>query len=234
MRISSAKETLEIAYTINKMTPDSGLWDKPTHTIEMIKPAGVVYDQHIKSKRSEIVSTPVPQTRGKATFSGRTSTTHRVMDFMQAGQIIAAAEKISIGHTDWARFCYDPTACQLTILRDERTKLMEFRWQDKTYLPLARRLFCAWAWTNKRKVGPRRGPLFIRLAIACLAEERYKTITGRDLFSTSELCRWLGYKDADDANWHRGINPHYRQMSSYIAWLNSGVLTEVSYVAGGM
>lgn len=235
MRLTDAAETLETAYTVNKMTHDQGLWEKPTHTVTMNKPAGVVYDAHKKSERSEIVSTPQQTIHAKETFTGRTSTSHRVMDFLEAGKIISAAERISIGHTDWARFCYDPTACHLSIIRDEKSAVqIELRWADKSYLTLAKRMFCAWAVGNSRKVDLTRGPLYLRVAMVALANARHKAICGRELLSVADMCRWLGYKDADGANWYRGIKGHYRVMQRLIETLDADVLTSVSTTVGGM
>lgn len=216
MQLGGARESLESAYVINKRTPGNEMWEAPTHEIVRSKPQQVVYEKGKKQDRRNIISTPNPITRASETWQGRTSTTHRVMNYMEAGKIIAAAEKISHGHTQWARFCYDP-------LHDKACGLF-----------LSDALFCAWAIGNKRKVRPNREQTYRDLALISIIDTRHRFITGKEKFSPGMICQMLGYKDAQAANWYRGMKQHFTLMYQILDQVDLDVVTQVSRTVNKM
>ena len=210
MKLGNARYSLESAYVINKRTPGGDTWEKPTNTVVKAKVQQVLYDARRKEDRNKIVSTPEPPVKATATAGGLTSTNTRVQDYLEAGKVIAAAEKISFGHTQWARFCYDP-------LHDKKCGLF-----------LTKALFCAWAISNRRPVKPKRVQLFEDMALICLIDTRHRMITGKKRFTPTQICQMLGYDTADKANWYRGLSLHYNFMYKIVDQIDGEVLRPVA------
>jgi hypothetical protein len=216
MRLGSARFSLESAYVINKRSPNNDMWEKPTTTIRKSRGNRVEYDATRKADRTVVVSTPRPRVHATATRGGMTSTTHRVMDYMEAGKIIAAAEKISYGHTQWARFCYDPL---------HEIECAKF---------LSKALFCAWASSNQRKVRLDKHETYQQLADLCLIDARHRIIAGRPKFQVLDICKHLGYRNADCANWYRGLSGHYKRMYEILDAMDKQVLAPVASTVSKM
>lgn len=209
MHISDARTTLEMAYTINKRSPDSGMWERPTHTIKRQVRKGVVYDSHLKSERRAIVSTPGQIIRATDSWVGRTSTNYRVMNALEAGKVTSAAESISEIHTQWARFCYDP-------MHDAKCGFI-----------VANALFCAWLYVKKEKgVRLDKYQLYMDISMLALIEARHRFLTHLSKYTPTEMCHILGYKNMANANWHR-IEPHFKEMLSILAAHNDQVIQRV-------
>lgn len=216
MKLGGARYSLESAYTINKRTPASDMWEKPTTTIIKAKRKAVIYDNRRKGDRKTVVSTPEPAVHATETRGGISSTNGRVMDSLEAGKIIAAAEKISHGHTQWARFCYDP-------LHDKGCAVF-----------LAKALFCAWAVSNRRYVKPSKVEMFQDLTAVSLIDTRHRILTGRPKFTANEICIMLGFGNSNNANWHRGLKGHFNLMYKIVDEMDRKILLEVSTAVSRM
>lgn len=171
----------------------------------------VVYDAFKKCDRSEILSTPAQLLGAKQTRAGRMSTTGQVMDFIEAGYIIAAAENQGQGYKEWARFAYNPD-------HDDE-------W-CRAGAAIANRLFCAWAYLNQRSARLS-ADRYQDMAMLCCIDSAFRYATGKPKFSADEICQHIGYKNKDNANWPRSLRGHWRFMSQILDFHNSKTMTPV-------
>lgn len=190
-------EVLTAAYGIMKSSHREPVADISS---ELRTPQQVIYDEFKKSERNEIISTPKQLLGTKQTRPGKLSTTGQVMNFTEAGAIIAAAENQGQGYLEWARFCYNPD-------------------HDAEWASAGRaiidRLFCCWAYLNRRSVKLEIGK-YQDLAMLCCMDSAHRYVTGKPKFSADQVCQHLGYKNKDNANWRRSLRDHWRFMSQML------------------
>lgn len=147
--------------------------------------------------------------------TGPGSTTGKVMNFIEAGKITSAAEKASISHLVWARYAYDPD------LKDAN-KADFGRW-------LTDQLFLFWLLSGKKRTRLAVEKLQ-DLAMLCVLDVKGKICGNRKPLTPSKICQHLGYKNADSANWHRTIKPHWEDMGGILGNLDMQVTGSVKDV----
>lgn len=208
IRTGNAGEMLTQAYGIMKSSHREPVADISS---DLRTKQQVVYDEFKKIHRNAILSTPKQLLSTKQTRPGKLSTNGQVMSFTEAGAILAAAESQSEGHTEWARFCYDP---------DHNGE-----WAAAAKAVIEK-LFACWAWCNRR-----RAALDIEkyqdLAMLCCMDSAHRYVTGKPRFSADQVCAHLGYKNKDNANWRRSLRDHWRFMSDILDRHNMQTLQPV-------
>lgn len=210
MYLNPAKtgECLTMAYGIMKGSPGVETITKKQAQRNELK---AVYDHHLKSQRQNIVSTPSPMVTGKTTCAVKIDTGHKAMNFLEAGELIAAAEGQGEGYKHWARFAYDP---------DHGAEwLLSGKW-------VTRQLFGAWCFLNRRqtKVSAQR---FEDMAMLCAIDKAHRVACGEVKYTVDKICQHLGYKDGNSAHWGRRLRPHWDFMATMLDRHNNKTLSPV-------
>jgi hypothetical protein len=209
--MSGARSALQEAFAYYLKSPDTLQYQSPKrgHTVVRTKPRRIVRAPKDAPNAGEIIATPAPQCHANETFTGRTSTTHRVASAMEAGELIDAAENQPLIKALWLRFAYDPYLDVNPQLKNQiRAEL----------IPLVWGIWCFWP--KSRKPDTSNMLRLVRLVDVVMVDTAQRFRAPEVLpkkrnadgtvspVTRDDHARALGYSSADNANWQRSWAPH--------------------------
>ena len=189
---------------------------------DMNKTAGFVpVGDGISSKPNPIRQSR--NTNAKSTVTKSSTANHKLMNYLQAGKILSAAEKLP-GYYHWANFVYNESYREEN---DGKTWARSGAW-------LIRALAGAFAIANHRRINKRslmfEAGALEDLAQMCFIDYTHRLRCEKQKYGPTDICQHVWGKSPDDVNWYRGIAPHFDYMTIILQRHNQAVLDAVSRV----
>ena len=172
-------------------------------------------------------SNPLRKTRNtnpKQSEGKTNATNEKIMSFLQAGKIIAAAERFP-GDYEWSNYLYNE---YYRHMDDGVHFAMSGAW-------ITRQLFAAFCFLNRRKIN-KRSPLMVPdaledLAQLCFEDYANRVRCGKPKYTTAQICKTVWGATPETLNWYRGIKPHFDFMWLILDFQNNRVLDSVADAA---